>query len=135
MSDTATAQPTSSTLSAEELHAKALAANSVTNRGRLTLIQLLRIIKESRLHHELGFPSIAAYADRHFGYRKTLTYESIRVAEALDHLPRCLEAFGEGRLGWSGLREITRVATSASEAEWLDFAARHTVSRLVGSPQ
>jgi 5-methylcytosine-specific restriction endonuclease McrA len=49
---------------------------------------------------------------------------------ALEGLPECTRAFAEGRVGWSKLRAITRVATPESEGEWLSFAAAHTVEEV-----
>lgn len=123
-------QTTSSTLSAEELHMQAIEAHQVGNRGRVALIQVLRILDESGCYLRLGFPSTVAYTDKHFGFGRAETYDFLRVARALDELPCCLEAFANGKLCWSALREITRVAASETEQSWLDFAEEHPASRL-----
>jgi len=49
--------------------------------------------------------------------------ERLRVAEALERLPRMKAALGAGELVWPALRELTRVATPESEAQWLEVAA------------
>jgi hypothetical protein len=50
------------------------------------------------------------------------------VAEVLDELPELSRALREGELTWSAVRELTRVATPATEADWL-AVARGRVSR------
>ena len=60
----------------------------------------------------------------------------IRVAMALTRLPAIAAALADGRITWSKARAITRVATPASEQEWLTFALAGTadhVDRLVRS--
>lgn len=60
----------------------------------------------------------------------------IRVAMALTGLPAIAAALADGRITWSKVRAITRVATPASEQEWLTFALAGTaehVDRLVRS--
>ena len=53
-------------LSASGLHELALEAFRVGNRGRLSLCEVLRILSETRLYLDLGFSSVAAYADTFF---------------------------------------------------------------------
>ncbi|MBZ0171745.1 MAG: HNH endonuclease, partial [Phycisphaerales bacterium] len=60
--------------------------------------------------------------------------EKVRVARALPELPRISQAMGEGRLSYSKVRAITRVATPDNEEELLVFAEAGTaahVERLV----
>jgi hypothetical protein len=123
-------EPGVAALSAETLHRTAMEAFRVGNRGKLTLCTALRVIDEQRKHLELGFSTVAGHARAHFGYRRTETYGAIRVARALEGLPECTRAFAEGRVGWSKLRVITRIATPESEGEWLSFAAAHTVEEV-----
>lgn len=119
--------PISSLRNAEELHRTAREAFVSGNRGKLTLLEVLRVMEESRAHARLGFPSITAYADACFKYRRSETREHLRVAKALTELPRCREAFATGRLSWSCLKQITRVASNESEGEWIEFVAKQPV--------
>jgi hypothetical protein len=48
--------------------------------------------------------------------------EHVRVARALTELPRIREAFDAGRISYSKVRAIARVATATSEADLLDAA-------------
>src|SRR3954470_22720101 len=56
--------------------------------------------------------------------------EHVRVARALRGLPLTAAAFAEGRLSYSKVREITRVADAASEVELVELASHTTASQL-----
>src|SRR5688572_4610219 len=62
-------------------------------------------------HAHLGHGSFAEYIERLFGYRPRSTREKLRVAEVLEELPQTSAALEEGRISWSAVRELTRVAT------------------------
>ena len=82
----------------------------------------------------LGFGSISEYAHRLFGYEARFTGERLRVAEALEDLPELSRALRDGCSNWSVIRELTRVATPETEAEWMAVARGRTsreVERLV----
>jgi hypothetical protein len=85
---------------------------------------------QSGVHARLGFGSFSEYAGRLFGYGARLVQEKLRVAEALERLPEFAEALEQGRVCWSALRELTRVATPETEAAWLAAAAGRTVREL-----
>jgi Domain of unknown function (DUF222) len=55
--------------------------------------------------------------------------EHVRVARALRRLPRIEAAFAEGRLSYSKVRAITRVAEPATEALLIEFATAATASQ------
>jgi hypothetical protein len=56
--------------------------------------------------------------------------EKIRVAHALKTLPEIAPAFAEGRLSYSKVRALTRVAGPANESELLEFALHTTAARV-----
>ncbi|MBN1605691.1 MAG: hypothetical protein JW940_03620 [Polyangiaceae bacterium] len=82
----------------------------------------------TRVHVELGYASFTEYVARLFGYDARSARERLRVAEALEELPELGRALSSGQLCWSAVRELTRVATAETEAEWLE-AARGKTSR------
>jgi hypothetical protein len=88
---------------------------------------LLRALR-SRAHVELGYGSFAEYIERLFGYPPRWTQEKLRVAEALEKLPELVRALSGGVLSWSAVRELSWVATAATEVEWIE-AARGKRSR------
>jgi hypothetical protein len=56
--------------------------------------------------------------------------EQVRVARCLDDLPAIRAAFGRGRLSFSQVRAMTRVATPESEEELLEIAEHATAAQL-----
>jgi hypothetical protein len=118
-------------LSAQRLHELACQAFRVGNRGRLSLCDALRVLAETRLFLDLGFPSLAAYAGAFFQLRRAETFEHVRVAGALLELTLLRDAFAEGRLGWSILKAVTRVASVDSQASWIDYAREHGLERTL----
>jgi len=108
-------------ITAEELHEILLVAHSAGNTARRRFIDALRAMQESRLYRQLGFPSLAAYADATFHYARTQVFEFLRVSKALGDLPRIARAFELGELTWSLVAELARVADREHEGEWLEF--------------
>src|SRR5690349_16995788 len=62
-------------------------------------------------HLRLGYGSFQEYAERLFGYGPRVTQEKLRVAEALEALPAMARELEAGRVTFSAVRELTRVAT------------------------
>jgi hypothetical protein len=82
----------------------------------------------------LGYSSIREYAERLFGFTPRQTTERLRVAEVLEALPLTARALADGELCWSAVRELTRVATAETEADWLAAArgrSAHCVEQMV----
>src|SRR5690606_18325305 len=88
---------------------------------------LLLAALRSGTHRRLGYASFAEYIERSFGHGSRWTQERLRVAEALERLPRMKAALGAGELVWSAVRELTRVATPDNEAQWLEVTAGRSV--------
>ncbi len=84
----------------------------------------------SAAHVHLGFGSFAEYVERLFGYKPRSTQEKLRVAEALEELPNLARALETGSLGWSAVRELTRVTVADTERAWLELAHGKTVRQL-----
>jgi hypothetical protein len=93
--------------------------------GRRLLLAL-----RSGAHVHLGYGSFAQYIERLFGYRPRTTQEKLRVAEALEGLPRLARALEAGALSWCAARELTRVALPETEAAWLDATRGKTLREL-----
>ena len=117
-------------ISADALHEMLLQSHVIGNQARRKFLEGLLAMQRSRLYLMLGFPSVVAYSEKSFGLPRSQSYEFLRVAEALESLPRLDEAFRKGELSWSALREISRVATAETEAEWLAFKEKHTFQEL-----
>jgi len=81
-------------------------------------------------HLHLGFGSFHEYVERLFGYKPRTTQEKLRVAAGLEGLPALRAALEEGRLNWSAVRELTRVAVADTEREWLEVATGKSLRQL-----
>ena len=86
--------------------------------------------ERSRVHAQLGYGSFSEYIARLFGYDAQSTREKLRVAAALEKLPALSRALSQGELTWSAVRELSRVATTATETEWLEAACGKTVRQV-----
>ncbi|HJL20181.1 MAG TPA: hypothetical protein RMH99_31230, partial [Sandaracinaceae bacterium LLY-WYZ-13_1] len=71
------------------------------------------------VHDVHGYASFREYAERVFGFTGRATEERLRTAGALEHLPGLSAAFEAGEVLYSVVREVTRVAVSDTEADWL----------------
>ncbi|MEO6486627.1 MAG: HNH endonuclease signature motif containing protein [Thermoanaerobaculia bacterium] len=95
---------------------------------------LLLEAEESRLYRRLGYTTMHEYMERELHYGPHAANERLRVAHALVGLPLIAELFGEGELCFSAVRELTRVATAATEQAFLAKAqgkTAHQVQQLV----
>ena len=92
--------------------------------------QWLLAAQRSRAHERLGYGGFVEYVERLFGYPARMTYEKLRVAEALQTLPELAQALRDGQVSWSCLRELTRVATPETERTWLERARGRTVREV-----
>jgi hypothetical protein len=84
--------------------------------------QLLRYAAELKLWRGWGFGSMIEYMERAMGYAPHTANERLRVARILGELPRVEEAFRNGELAHSAVRELSRVAVPETEAVWLKAA-------------
>jgi hypothetical protein len=94
---------------------------------------LLRAFRAAT-HLHFGYASFGEYIERLFGLNRRTTEEKLRVAGALEELPELAEALRSGRLNWSAVRELSRVAVPATERQWIAVARGATareVERMV----
>jgi len=92
-----------------------LAAQSAEKNALLWFADIL----QRKLFRELGYSSIQAYAGEALGFSPSKTSQFLRLAEALEALPLMRAAAATGEIPWTKLRELARVATPASEREWV----------------
>ena len=79
----------------------------------------LREADRTRLWERFGYVHMNEYLERELGYGPQVGIERLRVAHALAKLPLTEASLGEGALPYSAVRELTRVATLATERAWL----------------
>ncbi|ONH26220.1 HNH endonuclease [Pseudofrankia asymbiotica] len=77
-----------------------------------------------------GFASCAHWAAWRCGLAVRTAREHLAVGHALASLPAVRTAFAAGRLSYSKVRAVTRVAEPASEASWLKHALCCTAAQL-----
>ena len=74
--------------------------------------------------------STAHWLNWHCGLSMPAARERVRVARALEGLPRLAEVFAAGRVTYSKVRAVTRVATAAIEEMLVELALAGTASQL-----
>ncbi len=95
--------------------------------------QLLRCIRqfdELGGWHQQGAQSCAHWLTWRLGSGVGVAREKVRVARALGKLPKIDEAFAAGKLSYSKVRAITRIATQADEEHVLEVALAATGAQL-----
>jgi hypothetical protein len=109
----------------------ALGALAAKSRAyELELARWLLRAEAVAVHRRFGCASLAEYVERRLGLSARELREKLRVARALVTLPETTEALRTGAQSWSAVRELTRVATPDTEAEWLGFSRGRTVRQL-----
>src|ERR1043166_4772749 len=79
----------------------------------------LREAEALKIWRPLGMVSALDYLERVLGYAPRTAQDRLRVARALGNLPQLTAALAGDALTFSAVRELTRVATPATEAAWL----------------
>src|SRR3954468_2296105 len=79
--------------------------------------------------HGVGITSCRHWLARQCGLSPGAAREHVRVARALRGLPRIEAAFAAGRLSYSKVRALTRIAAADCEAALLEFALSATASQ------
>lgn len=110
------------TLRALKVHQYLRKVNRISQRSNLRFIEGVQVVDQDRLYGPMGYPNTAAYVLDCFQRQETWTYEALRVVEALGDCPKLRKAYEDGTICWSVLRELTRVASGETEADWLDFS-------------
>jgi len=83
----------------------------------------LREAEALQIWRLLGMVSAVDYLERVLHYAPRTAHDRLRVARALGSLPALTGALSCGELSFSAVRELTRVATPATEARWIAAAA------------
>jgi hypothetical protein len=79
--------------------------------------------------HAIGIQSCAHWLAWQCGMSPGAAREHVRVARALTNLPLLSEAFADGRLSYSKVRALTRIAEPDTEAALLELAIEATASQ------
>jgi hypothetical protein len=123
-------------LSTERLETELITHEAWETSAVARMLPLLREFNERRVWEAWGSPSPQHWLSWKCGLGYTAATERLRVARRLAELPHTEQAFLDGHLSWSKVREITRVATPRTDERWAETARWATaaqLSRLVGT--
>ena len=104
----------------QELHAKLKGIG--VNRGKLDALELELLFdaEDTRMFRRFGYPTMQAYMVAELDCTMHTANEKLRVARELLDLPSMMDELRDGKLNWTKVRELTRVATEETEDEWLE---------------
>ena len=94
--------------------------------GTCQLLELIAIFDEEGGWNGPGIASCANWLNWKCGMSMGTARERVRVARALPALPKILAAFRQGKVSYSKVRAMTRVATSRNEDGLLNVALHGT---------
>lgn len=100
------------------------------NAANARWLALIAELDRRRAWAEWGVKSCAHWLNWKCGIGLGAAREKVRVAHALERLPRTSAAMREGRLSYAKVRELTRVATPANEDYLLNIALCGTASHV-----
>src|SRR5262245_42185526 len=94
------------------------------------LLELVRRLDEMAPWGYFGVVGCAHWLNWKCGIALGAAREKVRVAHALAHLPLISAAFRDGRLSYSKVRAITRIATPETEADYVEIATSATAAHV-----
>jgi len=97
---------------------------------RFALARIAEQLVATRAWERLGFARLADYARERPGLSARQLQDLARTSARLRELPKLEAALASGRLGWSQVRLVARVAVREDEASWIAFARRVRVREL-----
>jgi hypothetical protein len=109
-------------LGKEELQQRmlqALRGGEICNRA---LAFYLADMERRQLHREFGCDDTATFAVQHLGLSRGRARDLLTTGRKLAGLRRLDAAFANGKLSWSKVRRLARVATPQSEHAWITHA-------------
>jgi hypothetical protein len=77
-----------------------------------------------------GMLSCAHWLSWRIGLSLGTARDQVRVARRLEELPQVAAAFGDGRVSYSKVRAITRVAQDGDGVDWVDLARHSSAAQL-----
>ncbi len=83
------------------------------------------------LYQLAGYKSASRFAAARFGMSQREARELLAAGKALVHLPVINEAFALGKVCWSKVRELIKVASPQHETRWLELAQELNTDQLL----
>lgn len=100
------------------------------NAANARFLALIAELDRRKAWAEWGVKSCAHWLNWKCGIGFGAAREQLRTAHALEKLPRIQAAMAEGRLSFSKVRALTRVAEASNEGYFLNIALRGTASHI-----
>ena len=107
-----------------------LALNANLNAATCRFLVLIREFDARTAWGEPGVRSMVHWLGWRCGIGVVAAREQVRVAHALTGLPQTSACFADGRISYSKVRALTRVATAQTEAWFLNIARHGTAGHL-----
>ncbi|MHC9542395.1 MAG: HNH endonuclease [Vulcanimicrobiota bacterium] len=117
-------------LSGPEVHRRALEARKLFGKAQKALTFWINEIDARKIYREFGCSNIYHYATSHLALGEHTIAEMVRTGKALEHLPLLSQAYEEGEISSTHVREITRVATPETENFWYEAAKKSTTRQI-----
>ena len=117
-------------LSGPEVHRRALEARKLFGKAQKALAFWINEIDARKIYREFGCSNIYHYATSHLALGEHTIAEFLRTGKALEHLPLLSQAYEEGEISSTHVREITRVATPETESFWYEAAKKSTTRQI-----
>jgi len=100
------------------------------NAASYRLLQLIAELNDAAPWGAWGLRSCAHWLNWRCGIGLNAAREKVRVAHALKALPLISSAYQSGRLSFSKVRALTRVADTVNEVEMLELAQQATAAQV-----
>jgi hypothetical protein len=100
------------------------------NAANYRFIKMIAEFNRRKAWAGAGIRSCAYWLNWKCGINMGAAREKVRVAIALDELPKTNEAFAKGQLSFSKVRAMTRVATAENESNLLNIAQYGTAQHM-----
>lgn len=119
-----------SEIATEQLEAELVAHAAWESRGLARFLDLLVEYDRRQAWGSWGCVSVQHWLSWKCGLATVAASERLRVAKAVQELPLIKQAFRDGHLSYSKVRELTRVATPETEQRWCEVAPHLTAGQL-----
>lgn len=127
---TATTTSSTTTLTTEALESELVGLAGHLTAAHCRWLQLLAEFDDRDGWDGPGLRTCAHWLSWRVGMNLRTAFEQLRVAHALSALPETTSAFAAGRISYSKVRAITRVATPGTEQALVDLALAGTAGHV-----
>jgi hypothetical protein len=117
-------------VSIDELDQAIVDLSGRINAATYELLVLIREFEDRAGYLKWGLKDAAEWLSYRCDLGRSAAYEKVRIARALRTLPAISGSFSTGKLSYSKVRALTRVADDRNEQDLLSFALRTTAARV-----